>query len=329
MRLFWDYLKQHRLLFCMLLCCVLIFSAISLMYEMPPQALLYPVFLCIFICALFAAVDFIHMQKKHRQLSEISTLSANLISELPDADSIVEKDLQSIINNLLQEIKEAEECSKTQKKDMTDYYTVWAHQIKTPISAMRLTLQNSDTASSRRLNADLGRIEQYVSMVMAYLRLDSDVGDYVFHEVNADDVIGAALKKFAYEFIDRHLSLSYEPVRLCIVTDEKWLGFVLEQILSNALKYTREGGIKIYLREPDVLCIRDTGIGIDAADLPRIFEKGYTGINGRYDKSASGLGLYLCSRVCEKLGIGIRAESQPDIGTTVYLDLSQHKVSGD
>ena len=113
------------------------------------------------------------------------------------------------------------------------------------------------------------------------------------------------------------------------MTDEKWLSFVIEQLLSNALKYTREGEIRVYLREPKTLCIEDTGIGIAPSDLPRVFEKGYTGYNGRTDKRASGIGLYLCRRVCEGLGIDIRIISELDKGTTVLLDLEQYKLKNE
>ena len=143
----------------------------------------------------------------------------------------------------------------------------------------------------------------------------------MFRACPLDGIRRASVKKFAPEFIGRRLSLDYELTGVTLVTDEKWFGFVVEQLLSNALKYTREGGIRIGLEDGKTLVIADTGIGISPEDLPRIFEKGYTGYNGRTDLSASGLGLYLCRRVCEKLGLGIRMESEVGIGTTVRLDL--------
>ena len=209
---------------------------------------------------------------------------------------------------------------------MTEYYTAWAHQIKTPIAAMHLTLQNEDTPSARRLSAELFRVEQYVEMVMTYLRLEPGSSDYVFRACALDGVIREAVKKFSHEFIDRRLRLDFEPTGLTVVTDEKWLGFVLEQLLSNALKYTRQGGIRIGLSAPRMLYIADTGIGIAPEDLPRIFERGYTGRTGRIDRRASGIGLYLCRRVCERLGVGISAQSEPGRGTRVFLDLEQYEL---
>lgn len=191
---------------------------------------------------------------------------------------------------------------------------------------MHLTLQNEDTPSARRLSTELFRVEQYVEMVMTYLRLEPGSSDYVFRACALDGVIREAVKKFSHEFIDRRLRLDFEPTGLTVVTDEKWLGFVLEQVLSNALKYTRQGGIRIGLSAPRVLCIADTGIGVAPEDLPRIFERGYTGRTGRIDRRASGIGLYLCRRVCERLGVGISAQSEPGRGTRVFLDLEQYEL---
>lgn len=135
-----------------------------------------------------------------------------------------------------------------------------------------------------------------------------------------------ALRRFSAEFIDRRLRLDYTPTGLTVLTDEKWLCFVLEQLLSNALKYTREGSITVELDGERVLAIRDTGIGIAPEDLPRIFEKGYTGQNGRADKRASGLGLYLCSRICRNLGVGLTVKSTSGVGTTLLLDFTQYPL---
>ena len=162
-------------------------------------------------------------------------------------------------------------------------------------------------------------------MVLTFLRLDSESTDYVIKEYDLDGIVRQAVKKFSGEFISRKISLVYEPLQATVITDEKWLSFVVEQILSNALKYTPSGSITIRLEPDKKLYISDTGIGIAPEDLPRIFENGYTGYNGRTDKKASGIGLYLCKRICDKLGHGIAAESKLDEGTTIILDLSQRK----
>lgn len=207
---------------------------------------------------------------------------------------------------------------------MTDYYSVWVHQIKTPIASMKLMLQNEDTVLARKLSTDLFRIEQYVGMVLAFLRLDSESSDYVFQEYELDHIIRQSVKKFSIEFIEKKIRLCFEPTGEKLITDEKWFSFCLEQILSNALKYTKEGSVRIYMEAPHTLCIEDTGIGIAPEDIPRIFEKGYTGYNGRRDKQASGLGLYLCRRTCNGLGIGLSAKSCLGQGTVIRMEMEQY-----
>ena len=191
---------------------------------------------------------------------------------------------------------------------------------------MRLTLQNEDTPLTRKLTNDLYRIEQYVEMVLTFLRLNSDSTDYVFKEYDLDNIVKSAVKKFSSEFIGRKLRLIYDPLNTSVITDEKWLSFVIEQVLSNALKYTPSGSITISLVGEKTLRIEDTGIGIAPSDLPRIFENGYTGFNGRTDKTASGIGLYLCRRVCNNLGHTITANSTVDVGTAIDIDLTQTKL---
>lgn len=303
-----------------------VFLATFFLYGLPAGAVLYPALLCLLLGALLIGIDFFRVKQKHKRLAEIKELTAAMITSLPEAEGIEDGDYQAIIGALQTEIADLESSAAYRYRETVEYYTVWVHQIKTPIASMRLTLQNEDTPLARRLSSDLFRIEQYVEMVLAFLRLDSASGDYVFREHSIDAVVKQAVTKFASEFIDRKIRLLYEPTDQTVVTDEKWLSFVIEQILSNALKYTREGSIKISLREPKTLCIEDTGIGIAPEDLPRIFEKGYTGYNGRIDRQASGIGLYLCKRVCRNLGAEIRVASELDKGTTVFIDLEQYEL---
>lgn len=170
---------------------------------------------------------------------------------------------------------------------------------------------------------ELGRVEQYVDMALTYLRLEEGGSDYVIRTCAVDDVVRAAVRRFAGEFIDRRIALDYTPVEWETVTDGKWLTFVVEQLLSNALKYTgQDGTVRIY-REGDDLCIRDSGMGIAPEDLPRVFDMGYTGQNGRLDRRSSGIGLYLCRRICRNLRHEIRIESVPGVGTTVRLTLGR------
>ncbi len=230
---------------------------------------------------------------------------------------------REMTRELLLERRRRQDSMRIRYQDTIDYYTTWVHQIKTPIAAMGLVLQQEDTEKSRRLSEELQRIEQYVEMVLTYLRLGSRDTDYVFARVDLDLLLRGCIRKYAGQFIRRHLALDYQDVDCQVLTDEKWLAFVVEQVLSNALKYTREGSVRIYMESPCTLCVRDTGIGISPEDLPRIFEKGYTGYNGRSDKKATGLGLYLCRQICDRLRHTITVSSAPGKGTTVRIGLGR------
>lgn len=323
MKIFGAYIKQKSKIFLTILLFCIIFAIVFYLYKLPVEAVIYPSLLCILFGAILIVLDFAKIKRRHKMLEKLGNMPSTMIDELPSVSNINDYDYQRIIRSLQKEISQLEADSNNRFNDMVDYYTVWAHQIKTPIASMRLTLQNEDTPLSRKLLSDLFRIEQYVEMIMAFLRLDSTSSDYVFKEHNIDTIIRQAVKKYANEFIDRKISLVYNPINYTVVTDDKWLSFVIEQILSNALKYTRKGSIKIYMNENMMLCIEDTGIGIAPEDLPRIFEKGYTGYNGRSDKKASGLGLYLCKRICKNLDTGITVLSEIDKGTIVRIDLKQ------
>ena len=321
-----GYVKQKRKSISIFLLFCLVFVVMFALYHLPLEAVLYPAILCAILGIVLWVPEYKRNCERQKELRCLQKLGARLIQELPMAENDIEEEYQQLVQLLCKEYMELENRMNGKYSDMMEYYTVWAHQIKTPIASMRLNLQNEDTVFSRQIAEDLQRIEQYVEMVLAFLRLDSDSTDYVIKEQNLDGLVKSVVKKFSTVFIRKKLRLVYEPLTTTVITDEKWLGFVIEQVLSNALKYTNEGSITISLEEPKTLCIRDTGIGIAAEDLPRIFENGYTGYNGRQDKKASGIGLYLCKRICDRLGHGITAISEPGTGTTIRIDLEQRKL---
>lgn len=325
MSFFKGYLKERWKRLLMLLLFVCIFAVSFWFYRLPVRAVMYPCALCLLFGAVFVVYDMTKAYRRHKFFEELHRRNTELISALPEPEGIVDSDYQQLISVLKEKIAEITAQTDSRIRDTVDYYTVWAHQIKTPIAAMRLTLQKEDVPEARRLASELSRIEQYVEMVLVFVRLGSDYSDYVFARQDIDEIIRNSVKKFASEFIDRRIRLEYDSVDIQAVTDEKWFAFVVEQLLSNALKYTREGSIRIY-SEGKVLCIKDTGIGIAPEDLPRVFDKGYTGCNGRTDRRASGLGLYLCRRICQNLGIDISISSTVGEGTTVRLDLGQYKL---
>lgn len=326
MKMFFEYLLTHKKSITLWAVFSAVFALIFWLYRLPVAAVFYSVLICFFIGAVWIGADFnVYRAKRHtlRRLLDEITLT---VDNLPQPRTAEEADYQELIKTLF-DFKQALANEMNEKyADMVDYYTLWAHQIKTPIAAMRLTLQSGEMSQSRELSEDLQRIEQYVEMVLCYLRLDSESKDFLIKKYDLDGIIKQAVRKFSSQFIRRKIGLIYEPVGVTVLTDEKWLLFVLEQVLSNALKYTRSGEIEITLEAPKTVCIRDTGIGIAPEDISRIFEKGYTGYNGRTDKKASGIGLYLCRQICGRLGHKITASSQVGKGTLIKIDLAEADV---
>lgn len=290
-------------------------------YNLPSEPFEYALLLGLIILLPVAIVDFVRDLHKHRILQIMKKTAEYSLSGMPYALHTVERDYQEIIQALFDGRAEIISQNDIKRRETSEYYTMWVHQIKTPIAAMRLMLQ---AQQDQKLTVELIQIEQYVDMALNYVRLDSIHNDLEIKLCRLDDVIGKALKKFSRIFIMNKVSLNFEPTNQTVLTDEKWLGFVLEQIISNALKYTKSGAITIETvpNKRNHLVIRDTGIGIRGEDLPRVFEKGFTGYNGRQDKKSSGIGLYMCQKVMNVLSHKITMESELGVGTAVTLDMS-------
>ena len=321
--MFGAYVRENRKVVIALAVYTAVFAFIFWLYRLPLGAVGYAALVCLFLLLVWLAVDYRRFAVRLRLLRRLEQEITLSTEQLPEPDGALEAQYQALVRALDADRRAQLTRSQQGYQELVEYYTVWAHQIKTPIAAMRLTLQGEDTPAARRLMTELGRVEQYVDMALTYLRLEEGGSDYVIRTCAVDDVVRAAVRRFAGEFIDRRIALDYTPVEWETVTDGKWLTFVVEQLLSNALKYTgQDGTIRIY-REGDDLCIRDSGMGIAPEDLPRVFDMGYTGQNGRLDRRSSGIGLYLCRRICRNLRHEIRIESVPGVGTTVYLTLGR------
>lgn len=322
-----QYLLSHVCDMLFLLLVSLVFLAAFALYGLPLGAVLYPAAVSLVLGTIYILLRFMKTRRKHLILKRMKELPAPLMQDLPPAESPLESDYQALVLSLCRQQQSLETDMTRRYQEMMDYYTIWAHQIKTPIASMRLTLQGEDSDLSRRLSDDLQRIEQYVTMVLAFLRLDSGTHDFVFRRTDLDSMIREAVHHLAPQFIRKKIALHYEPLHTAVVTDEKWLSFVIEQVLSNAVKYTPAGSVTITMEKDNVLTIRDTGIGIAPEDLPRVFERSFTGYNGRTDKKASGIGLWLCRKICAQLGHTISITSSQDSGTCVSIGLSRKEVS--
>jgi len=277
--------------------------------------------ICLFLVLVIGGIDFFRYYNRHRELIKMQKVIKISVDALSMPGDQIEEDYQTLLQLVHEDKVKAVNDLENRRKDLMEYYTMWVHQIKTPIAAMQLLLQSEDTPKNREAAEELFRIEQYVKMALQYTRLDSETTDFLIQRYNLDDIVREAVRCYARLFIRKKISLNYQPLQVQVLTDEKWLEFVIEQVLSNAVKYTPKGSVSIYMEGSSTLVIEDTGIGIRKEDLPRVCEKGYTGYNGHTDKRSTGIGLYLSKRILEKLSHTIEIESEMGEGTRVKIGL--------
>lgn len=320
--LMFSYIKKHVWVIVTLTLSVGVFFTVFSLYSLPVESVAYACMLCIFIFLVVGAIRFSSYYRKYVLLKMIKTSISTGVYKFPETADKAEQIYHEIIDLLIKLRADTVSEKDRVQSEMTDYYTMWAHQIKTPIAAASLLLQSSPAPQGAELSEQLFKIEQYVDMVLGYLRSESMSGDLIIKKYPIDGIVKQAVRKYAKSFIRKKLTLEYTDIDLCVLTDEKWMVFVVEQILSNSLKYTSEGKISIYTEQGKngiSLVIEDTGIGIQPEDLPRIGERGFTGYNGHKDKKSTGIGLYLCKKILKKLSCEIYIESKVGIGTKVII----------
>lgn len=315
------FLKHHlysrRFILLLLLIVFSIMGMFAFIFEDGRSLLEYQLLLAFLLASFFLGMDLASAYKEYRnQLFYASgrpqtALEALLFEKL----ALLEMDKKN------RAIEEREKLN-----DLMDYYTLWAHQIKTPIAASSLLVgEIEDKKVKNQLEQELFKIESYVNIVLQYLRLESFHEDLVLKKENLEDLVKEIVKKYAIFFIQKGLSLNLHDLDRTIITDRKWFVVILEQVLSNSLKYTSQGGIEIYFQE-DTLYIKDSGLGIQDSDLLRVFERGFSGYNGRLTQQSSGLGLYLSKKIADELGHQISIASQVGHGTTVMISFSEKKM---
>ena len=325
MRILKQYGKQRCFFLLLMLVWIAVFAAVLALYRLPVEAVGYAALLCAVVTVGAVVIDFALWYRRWRTLKRLAGSITLGLEGLPEGGGPIEEAYQELIEILYRDRQAQISAADAGRRDMIDYYTLWAHQIKTPIAAMGLLLQHDDTERGRELSAELFKIEQYVEMVLQYLRLGSGSTDYLICSCDLEEIVRQAARKYAVLFIRGKVQLELRPISARVLTDEKWLTFVVEQLLSNAVKYARGGKVTVFA-EGETLVIADNGIGIAAEDLPRVFEKGYTGWNGRQEQRSTGIGLYLCRQICDRLGHSLAITSELGRGTTVRLSLARPEL---
>lgn len=370
MKNFGAYIRENARWLAVILFAALVMTATMLLNEIPAHEIGYGMLLCAFVALAAVCIGYARHCESFRQLDELRKNIAVVQNVMKAPEYMYETYYQDCIQALVQEKDRIRNELVSRQQDMTAYYSMWVHQIKTPIAALKMltdeeldaylaaddmsfsSVKENDirVTNCRQKQNELFRIEQYVDMALQYMRLGAEANDFVFENVMLDEVIKLSIHKYARQFIHKQLRLTYTPQDVMAVTDKKWLGFVIDQLLSNAVKYTKQGGVTIRVcraerpgspenggdGERSAVCahcydkeeayeenarivIEDTGIGIRAEDLPRVCEKGYTGYNGHADKYSTGIGLYLCQAILDKLGHPFLITSEQGKGTKVEI----------
>ncbi|HLR92271.1 MAG TPA: sensor histidine kinase [Atopostipes sp.] len=319
-----SFLRTLRTQCFLFISMLLIFGLLWLFTRMPFSIYWYGVLLSLVIWMVSIGVQALQYR---RALQRAENLSAT--NELPFADV---DGLESIYLKKYQELTEEYHDFKQQQNEKSqeqmDYFTLWLHQIKTPIAAISLIFQRQkeELPERKQLEQEMIRLNDYTHMALNYLKLENPGKEMDLEEVDLDEVIKETVKKYAVVFIYNNIRLNYEALNAAILTDRKWLQVLLEQLLSNSLKYTKTGEISIYMETNQVLVIEDNGSGIRKEDLPKIFEKGYTGLNGRLHEKSTGLGLFLSRKICQRLGHRLTIESEPGEGTIARIHFEREEV---
>ena len=313
-----SYLKKNLKIYLLLIVFIFIFILIFYLYNLPFEVLFYSSSLCFIVALIVSIIDFNNYRKSYIDLKYLESNILNNMEDLSKSLDIRVEYYQKIIERLHNEVEKLKIDDNKKMENLADYYSMWIHQIKTPIAAINFLLDNEEI-DVKAFRQELFKIERYVEMVLTYIRLGSETSDYVITSINLDEVVRENIKKYATLFINKKIKLNYVSHETYVISDKKWLGFAFEQLLSNAIKYTKSGGeISINISESKLI-IEDNGIGIYEEDLPRIFEQSFTGLNGRYEKKSSGLGLYLCKKTLDKLQHKIEITSKVNKGTKVMI----------
>lgn len=374
MRNFKAYLLEKIRWLAVILFIALVMTATMLLNGIPFWEIGYGMLLCGFVTAAAILTGYGRHMESFRQLEQMRENIVAAPDDMKVPEYMYERQYQDCIRAIAQEKDRLQKEMMNRQQDLSEYYSMWVHQIKTPIAALKLLIDEEMRAcldaemdecpdadrveendmrviNVRQKQNELFRIEQYVDMALQYTRLGAQTNDFVIERVLLDDAVKPSIYKYAKQFIHKQLRLTYVPQDIKAVTDKKWLGFVIDQLLSNAVKYTKQGGVTIqvlciaqsddagrrsetkeerthwYEESPAVeesvhIVIEDTGIGISADDLPRVCEKGYTGYNGHADQYSTGIGLYLCKAILDKLGHQFLITSEKGRGTRAEIVIS-------
>ncbi|WP_419725677.1 sensor histidine kinase [Terrisporobacter petrolearius] len=322
-----DYIKDKVLFLSVNL---MFFILISLFMGVAKAA---PVIIFLLFCIwFFPLITYMLLEyiKYKKYFNNIETILKDLDRKyllpevIDDANFMIGEEVNDILKELSRDMHENVKYYKNIQEEYREYIEMWVHEIKTPIASSKLLIENNNNEITRKINIQMDRIENFVEQVLYYSRSDEVGKDYIIKKIELSQVVKNVIKKNQRDFISKRISLQLDDINEIIYSDTKWVEFILNQIVGNAIKYSKGTEDKITIRSKKlgssvVLTVQDNGVGIVEQDINRVFEKGFTGENGRKFGKSTGIGLYLCKKLCVKLGLGLQIDSNINEGTKVSI----------
>lgn len=330
-----DYLKDRTLFLLINFMLFTIIWGIMLLIEISANIII--LIFCIWFLPIFSLIiaEYIKQKKIYVEVTSImdDLDKKYLLTEIIKEPEFIEgKLLYNLLKVANKDMHEHVKKYKDMGSEYREYIETWVHEVKTPIASARLIIENNQNEVTKNINYEIRKVEEYIEQVLYYSRSNNVSKDYVIKELSLTTLVRNVVKRNSRDFISKKISIDLEAVEGTVYGDVKWLEFILNQVIGNAIKYIREneGKVRVYTVKNEnniVLTVEDNGIGIIDKDINRIFEKGFTGENGRKFGRSTGIGLYLCKKLSDQLGLGLNLTSKIGEGTKVNIIFPLGKVN--
>ncbi|WMJ23847.1 sensor histidine kinase [Paludicola sp. MB14-C6] len=328
-----DYLRDKYIFIILQILAIAFIAYMLFTFRLNLYAILFIVTILVGADIAVLLGEYIQKQRFYKVLIKcLDSLDQKcLIAELIDKPSFAEGIvLYDVLKESSKSMNDQIGLYKHASEEYREYIETWVHEIKTPIAASKLILENNMNTSSKSVAEEVTKIEAFVEQALFYSKSNTVEKDYIIKECNLNTVVKSCVKKHSKALIESQTSLAFEGLDCIVYTDVKWIDFILGQIIVNSMKYKKETlHLKFYARELSnsvILSIKDNGVGIQEKDLPYVFEKGFTGFNGRNFAKSTGIGLYLCKKLCDKMGLQISISSVEKEGTVVQIAFPKSKM---
>ena len=326
---FRDYIKEKMVLIIGTILALVSVEILLLAYNISILIRVYCAFIIVFVMALAILIEYKKKKDYYNELiKNMEELKEKyLISEIIKTPNFIEgKILKDILQDTGKSMLENVNYYKNIQEDYKEYIELWIHEVKIPIAASKMIIENNKNEVTKSIDEELDKVENYTEQALFYARSNAVEKDYIINKTNLKEIVNGAILKNKTTLLNEKVSIELSNLKEEeVYTDSKWAVFIINQIIQNAIKYSKKENKKIEISSQEkndrvILYIKDNGIGIKKGEITRVFERGFTGENGRIiGQKSTGIGLYLCKKLCDRLGLGIELNSEKDKGTEVRI----------